>query len=136
MISLIIGKKGFGKTRILVERANKLSETCNGNIVYIEKGQKLTYGLHYEVRLINAAEYGIAGYDSLYAFLAGIVASDYDLEEIFVDSVIDICGNDFNELGLFLDKIEKLATDNDVKFSFSISAEIDELPQTVTRFAS
>ena len=133
MINLIPGKKGTGKTKILVDSIKKAAENATGNVVCIERGMQLTYDLPHNVRLADAEEYGINSFDSFYGFVAGMLAGNYDIKEIFVDSILKIGGADFDEFGIMLDKLDKL-TGDDTKIVFTVSADNEELPASVTKF--
>lgn len=134
MIKLITGKKGTGKTKILIDMINDAVKSTNGDLICIEKGAKLTYDINYKVRLVDAERFNISGYDSFYGFVAGMLAGNYDIKEIFVDSILKIGGADFDEFGIMLDKLDKL-TGDDTQVIFTVSADNDELPASVTKFA-
>ena len=93
MITLLIGKKGSGKTKKLIELANAAVESSKGNVVVIEKGLKLTYDISHEARLVDSDAYGIQGKDALVGFISGICAANYDVTDIFIDSTLKITGN-------------------------------------------
>lgn len=133
MIKLITGKKGTGKTKVLVDMINTSMKTTTGDIVCIEKGAKLTYDISYKVRLVDAERFGISGYDSFYGFIAGMLAGNYDIKEIFVDSILKIGGDDFDEFGIVLDKLDVL-TGDDASIAFTVSADDSELPPSVTKY--
>ena len=97
MIKLIIGKKGSGKTKLLIEKVNSAAQTSTGNVVCIEKGMKLTFELDHKVRLIDAEEYNIKGYEVFYGFVNGILAANYDIKEIYVDGILKIGAKDGNK---------------------------------------
>lgn len=132
MINLIPGKKGTGKTKILVDMIVKASEEATGNVVCIERGMKLTYDIPSKVRLVDAEEYGINSFDAFYGFVAGLLAGNYDIQEIYIDGILRIGGRDYDELGNMLEKIAVLA--KDVKLVFTVSAEPEELPEKVKGF--
>jgi hypothetical protein len=102
MIKLIIGKKGAGKTKRLVELVNSAAETSLGNVVCIEKGDKLKFDIKYQCRLIDADQYAISDAQSLYGFIAGILASNHDVTDLFIDSALKICKNNTVEFDQFL----------------------------------
>lgn len=132
MIKLITGKKGTGKTKILIDMINADAKAAKGNIVCIEKGAKLTYDIPHSVRLADVEEYDINGYDAFYGFIAGMFAGNFDICEVFVDSILKIGGKDFDALGTLLQKIDKIA--KDVKIVFTVSADDSELPESVKAF--
>ena len=90
MIKLIVGKKGTGKTKALVERVNEAVAISKGNVVCIEKDLNLTYSLNHKARLVVADEYGIDGYDEFFGFISGLLAGNYDITHLFVDGVFKI----------------------------------------------
>ena len=132
MIKIIIGKKGSGKTKLLVDMVNKATESSLGNVVCIERGMKLTYDLPHKVRLVDAEEYGINSYDAFYGFVAGMLAGNYDIQEVYVDGILRIGGRDYDEFGAMIEKVAMLA--KDIKIVFTVSADAEELPAKVRAF--
>ena len=133
MIKLITGKKGTGKTKILVDMINNAVKDTNGDLICIEKGAKLTYDISYKVRLVDSDRFAIEGYEAFYGFIAGMFAGNYDIKEIYVDGILKIAGADFDEFGRMLEKLDKL-TGEDSSVTFTVSADPSELPTSVTRF--
>lgn len=129
MVSLLVGKKGSGKTKKLISLANEAVATSSGNVVVIEKGAKLTYDVTHKARLIDTDQYAVAGYDMLYGFITGICAGNYDVTDILVDSTFKICGKDFAALDEFAKKLKVLAENADIKITLLISADESELPE-------
>ena len=97
MIKLIIGKKGSGKTKKLVELVNSAAETSLGNVVCIEKGDVLTFSVTHKARLVDSCDFGISGYGEYFGFLAGIKAGNNDITHIFGDATLRIGGRDYEE---------------------------------------
>lgn len=131
MITLIIGNKGSGKTKRLIQLANEAVEKSNGNVVVIEKGAKLTYDVSHKARLIDIEQYNISGFDAFYGFLSGVCAGNYDVTDIFVDSTLKITGRDFEALADFVAKANELASHAEVKIVMLISADASELPARI-----
>ena len=125
MIKLITGKKGSGKTKILIDQINNAVKDTNGCLVCVEKGETLRRSISYKVRWCDAEQFAI---DSFAAFYG-----NYDIKEIFVDGIFRIAGADFDEFGLMLGKLDKL-TGEDVTVAFTVSADNAELPSSVTKF--
>ena len=132
MINLIPGKKGTAKTKILVDSIKKTAEKATCNVDCIERGMQLTYDLPHNVRLADAEEYGINSFDSFYGFVAGLMAGNYDIQEVFVDGILKIGGRDYDALGNMLEKVAVLT--KDVNVTFTVSADVDELPAKVKAF--
>lgn len=131
MVTLIIGKKGTGKTKKLISLANEAVETSNGNVVVIEKGSKLTYDVTHKARLIDTEQYSINGYDTFFGFLSGLCAGNYDVTDVLVDSTLKIGGQDFTAFSEFIEKINVLAAKTETKFTFLVSADESELPKSL-----
>ena len=136
MITLIIGKKGSGKTKKLIQMANDAVAASNGNVVCIEKGAKLTYDVTHKARLIDIEQYSVSGFDAFYGFLAGICAGNYDVTDILVDSTLKIGGNDMEAFAGFMAKVNTLSKNSDTKIVFSVSADASEIPASVDEFAA
>lgn len=135
MITLIVGKKGSGKTKKLIERANEAIEKSNGNVVVIEKGLKLTYDISHQARLIDTDAYGIQGVDALCGFISGICAGNYDVTDIFVDSTLKIIGTDLKVLTSFSEKMNALSALADTKITLLVSVDSSDLPEEINSVA-
>ncbi len=133
MIQLITGKKGSGKTKILIDRINGAVKETNGCLVCIEKGATIRGSISYKVRWCDTEQFAIDSYDAFYGYVAGMLAGNYDIKEIFVDGIFRIVGRDYDEIGIMLDKLAKL-TGEDVTIVFTLSADNSELPASVTKF--
>lgn len=128
MIKLIIGKKGSGKTKKLVDMVNEAAATSLGNVVCIEKGDTLTYSVTHKARLIDADAYGISGYGEYFGMVAGIKAGNHDVTHIFGDATLRIGERDTDKLADFLARIAEI---EEVEFVFTVSADRDELPKKI-----
>ena len=135
MITLIVGKKGSGKTKKLIERTNAAVEHSNGNVIVIEKGTKLTYDITHEARLIDTESYDIQGVDALVGFISGICAANYDVTDILVDSTLKIIGSDMNVFEGFAEKMDTLSNKTDTKITLLVSADAAYLPEAIAKFA-
>ena len=133
MIQLIVGGKGSGKTKKMIDMINESAKTTPGNIVCIEKSMKLTYDINYKARLIDVDEYSISGYDMLYGFIAGILAGNYDIVEVYLDGVLKLGNLDLECLGKLLGELEALVKEN-VKMVVTVSADMEMLPDSVRKY--
>ena len=131
MITLILGHKGSGKTKKLMDLCNAAVEQSKGNVVFIEKANTLTYDLSHKARLVAAEDYAIKGFDALYGYIAGMCAGNYDITDIFVDSVLKIGGSDLEALADFVEKLGHLNT----RVVMSVSADKNEIPERVATLA-
>lgn len=134
MIKIITGKKGTGKTKVLIDMINEAAKMTSGNIVCIEKGAKLMYDIDHSVRLTDTEHFHIEGYDAFYGFVAGMFAGNFDISEVFVDSILKIGGKDYEKLGDLFKKLNDLSGD-EITLVFTVSADMSELPESVTAFA-
>ncbi len=134
MITLIVGNKGSGKTKKLLDLINSAVNTSKGSIVCIEKEMKLTYEIDHSVRLCDADEYGISGYDAFYGFVTGLLAGNYDITEIFIDGILRIGGRNYDDLGAFLAKINEVAEKSETKLTVTVSADAADLPESVKKY--
>ena len=133
MIKLITGKKGTGKTKILIDKINETVKSTNGNIVCIEKGDNIRRSISYKVRWCDVEQFGIEGVDAFYGFVAGMLAGNYDIKDIFVDGIFKIAGRDYEAFGAMLEKLYKLTGDDSV-VTFTVSADVEELSENVKQF--
>ena len=102
MLKLMIGVKGTGKTKALIEKVNAASATSHGDVVCIEKGTKLRFDISSKVRLVDTEEYLVSDAQALYGLIAGILASNYDVTDIFVDNTLKICNGNIPALEIML----------------------------------
>ncbi len=127
MVKLIVGNKGFGKTKILIDMVHKAAAASNGNVVCVEKGDVLTFDLKHDVRLVNAEAYHLEGFDALYGFLAGLMAGNYDITDIFVDATLRIGGRDLAQFEAMVQRLVTLLNTNDVNVVFTVSCDASQL---------
>ncbi len=130
MIQLIVGEKGKGKTKHLLEKVNASAKTSNGNIVYLDKNSKHMYELNNKIRLINASEYPISSEDEFVGFVCGIVSQDHDLEQVYFDSFMDVAYiKDRTKVEDIVKKLDKISEQFKVDFIISVSLDASELSE-------
>ena len=134
MLKLIIGVKGTGKTKALINMVNTAVDNSHGDVVCIEKGVKLRYDIKYQARLIDTNEYFITDAQSLYGFVAGILASNHDVMDLFVDSALKICNNDTAAFDTFLDEIENLTAKLNIKVVITASIPAENATETMKKY--
>ena len=124
MVKVIMGLKGEGKTKKLIDLVQKAAEEEHGNVVCIERDDALTFNIPYSVRLVNYSQYKSKGYTFLRGFISGLQAGNYDITHIFMDSVTKLVGDDsLNDIEEFLDWCEAFSDRENVKFTMTISAD-------------
>jgi len=132
MVKLITGKRGSGKTKILIDAIHDAERKSKGNVVAVQKGSSLNTDITYKVRLINVEDYNVEGTDAFYGFIAGILASDHDCTDIFVDATLRITGRDYVKVGEMFEKLDKLSSE--VTITCTVSADNSELPDNIKKF--
>ena len=134
MLKLIVGLKGSGKTKTIVDMANaKLGET-KGAVVFIEKGTKLIHEVKYQARLLDTDEYLVNNAAHLYGFVAGNYGGNHDVSDIFIDSALKICGNDMEEFSSFLDSVIAFSESHPVNFVITSSLAVEDLPEKYKKY--
>ena len=128
MVQLIVGKKGEGKTKVLLDKVNAEVKQANGTLVYLDKSRKHMFELNNKVRLIDMSEYDIQNSSEFVGFLSGIVSQDNDLEKMYLDSFLKISRAE-DEIGSVLDRLEAMGEKYQVSFIVSISIDEADLPE-------
>ena len=135
MIRVIVGKKGSGKTKQVIEMINSAVDTEHGNVVCIEKGEKLMLDISHKIRLVEASEYDIADYTAMKGFISGLYAGNYDITHIFIDSLTKIIGAEVNfETEKFLDWLNAFSGKNGIKFTITISDEESLMSEGIKKY--
>ena len=134
MLKLIIGVKGTGKTKTLIGMVNDAVDASKGSVICIEKGDKLRFDVKYQARLINTKEYFIDGAQSLFGFVAGIFASNHDVTDLFIDSALKICDNDYEAFDKFINEMSMLVDKLNVNVVITSSLPVEEASETVKKF--
>ena len=134
MVKLIIGKKGTGKTKTLIEMVNTATQSSKGSVICIEKGAKLNYDVTHKARLIDTDSYSVTDGQSLFGFVAGILASNHDITEIFVDSSLKICQDDMPAFEKFVDEIDELAAKLNVAVVMTASLPVEDCPESLKKY--
>ena len=133
MIKLIVGAKGSGKTKTLIDMIDQATRTWAGNIVVIEKSMKLTTEINHKARLLDVDEYDIKGAEMFYGFVAGVLAGNYDITELFVDGILKVVEHDMEQAGKVLAEIDKI-TANNVEVVVTVSANVEDLPDSIKKY--
>ena len=130
MVQLIVGKKGKGKTKQLLDKVNTEVKDVAGTVVYLDKSTKHMFELNNKIRLINVSDYMITNSDEFIGFICGIVSQDNDLEEMYLDSFLTIASVDSeSEITTAIEKLDVISEKYKVKFIISVSKNIDDLPE-------
>ena len=135
MLKLIIGVKGTGKTKTLINLVNGALAVTKGDVVCIEKGVKLRYDIKPTARLVDVEEYMVSDAQSLYGFVAGILASNHDVTDLFIDGTLKICKGDIPAFEVLVEKLDKLVNKLGVNLVMTVSMAESDVSDAVRKFA-
>ena len=131
MVELIVGKKGKGKTKVLLDRVNNAVKEANGSIVYLDKSTKHMYELNNKVRLIDVSSYPLKNADEFVGFICGILSQDHDLEQIYLDSFLKVSKLEDADVTDTLDQLDKIGEKYGISIVVSISLDKEEIPEAL-----
>nr|WP_302650111.1 hypothetical protein [uncultured Agathobaculum sp.] len=135
MVKLIVGGTGSGKTKEIVDQVNAAVQEEKGSVVCISRGNKLTFDISHDARLIDATAYPIKDYDSLLGFVCGIHAGNYDITRVFIDSLYKIAGvKDVAQAEAFLNNLEAFSNQHSVNFTVAMSEDASAITEGMKRF--
>lgn len=137
MVELLIGKKGTGKTKALIENVNNALSVAKGNVVFISNNTSSTmYDIKSKVRMADTSEFDIDTYSEFLGFICGIISRDFDITNIYIDGIFKIVGSDnldgFEE---FLDKLQEVGNKFNISFVISVSIDADSAPDYIKKLA-
>jgi len=136
MVRVIMGVKGTGKTKQMIDLINTAVKSENGSVVCIERSSKLTYDIPHAVRLVEAKDYDINSFDVMRGFISGLHAGNYDITHVFIESLTKIVGSDAENprLETFLDWLNGFGESNGIKFTVTISADAELASEGVKKY--
>ena len=131
MVELIVGKKGKGKTKVLLDKVNGAIKEANGSIVYLDKSAKHMYELNNKIRLIDVSSYLITSPEEFLGFVCGIVSQDHDLQQMYFDSFLKIACAEEAEIEPIIKKLDAIGEKFGIDFVLSVSRDEAELPASL-----
>lgn len=134
MVELLIGKKGTGKTKTLLEKVNNVASVADGNIVFISTTNQNSHEIKSCVRMINTTEFEIKSYDEFIGFLSGIISGNFDITNIFVDGIFKIVETKLDGFEKFLERIDAMSKKFNVSFAMTVSIDKDDAPDYVKNY--
>ena len=135
MIELLIGTKGTGKTKVLIENVNNAAKSAEGNVVFISNNTKQNmYDITSKVRMADTSDFDIASWDEFLGFICGIISGNFDITNVFVDGTLKIVNNDLEGFEAFLASIDALGKKFDINFEFSVSVDKDAAPEYIKKY--
>lgn len=133
MIRILMGEKGTGKTKAFIDMVNQSIHEEKGNVICVMKGDRHLFDLKSAVRLTDTSDFYVEDFHALHGFISGMIARDYDITHIFIDSITKIAGEDFNEFDGFLCKLESLSDEYNVNFTITVSAPLSEATDEIKK---
>lgn len=134
MVKFILGGKGTGKTKWLIDNANKDMKEGNGNIAFIDVDDDHIFTLDYNVRLINAMEFNVLNIESFYGFLCGVLSMDYDMEKVYVDSIYKVIDLEVEDLKDLLERLSIIGKKYDTQFFINVDYVMEDLPEELREY--
>lgn len=135
MVKVIMGPKGTGKTKQMIDLINTAAGTEHGNVVAIAHDSKLTFDINYKIRLVETSDYEIPNYDTLRGFLYGLYASNYDITHVFIDSLNKLVSTENkSDVEAFLDWLEAFSQKSGIKYTVSISEDESSASDGVRKY--
>ncbi len=133
MIQVIYGEKGSGKTKQIVDLANKAAETAKGIVVYLDRSNHRMHDLHRNVRLVDASHYGLVNQQEILSFIKGMLAANFDIEQIFIDGVTRLLDCNVSELKELYEGLDQIAKELNVTFVITASCAKENLPDFIAK---
>lgn len=136
MIKVLIGKKGTGKTKTLIDSVNAAAESADGSLVFISSDTKRhMYDISHKVRMVDTSGFALGSYDEFYGFLCGLISNNFDISNIFIDSVFKIVGAQTEGLEKFFGDIERIGNNYNISFLFTLSIDAEDAPDYIKKYA-
>ena len=134
MVQLIVGVKGKGKTKVLLDKVNSQIQTVEGNIVYLDKSTKHMYELNNKIRLIDVSDFALVNADAFVGFVLGIISQDHDLQQMYLDSFLKIASLEGKDITETIQKLEAISEKYKVDFTLNISLDEADIPEAIKAY--
>jgi hypothetical protein len=134
MIQIIHGKKGTGKTKRILDLANRAIADQKGDIVFIDDDNRYMFDLRHEVRFVNAGEYGMVSPEMFLGFLSGMIAQNFDVSQVYIDAFLKLIKTDIKKTEWFFTRLEELSDKHNISFVLSISGDDEDMPAYLQKF--
>lgn len=136
MVELLIGKKGTGKTKVLIENVNNAASVANGNVVFVSNdSSRNMYDIKSKVRMYDTSEFEIASWEEFLGFICGIISGNFDITNIFVDGTLKIVKHSMDGFEQFLARVEEISKKFNISIVMSVSIDADEAPEYIKKYA-
>ncbi len=131
MVQLIVGVKGKGKTKVLLDKVNSQIQTVEGNVAYLDKSTKHMYELNNKIRLIDVSEYSLKNADEFVGFVQGIISQDHDLQQMYLDSFMKIANLEGADITETIKELEVISDKFKVDFTVNVSLDEADIPEAI-----
>ena len=128
MIGFVCGVKGSGKTKKMVDMANGIANDALGKVVFVDDNTRHMFNLKHSIRLVTTDDFALNNHDAIYGFLVGLIAGDFDIHTIFVDSFLRMTNSSVTEVEPLVRRLEPIMEQNNVRLILSISADVENVP--------
>lgn len=136
MIELLIGKKGTGKTKVLIDNVHKAAQNAHGNVVFISNDtSRNMYDIKSDIRMADTKEFNINSWDEFLGFICGIISGNFDITNIFIDGILKIVNNSMDGFEGFLKSLENISEKFNISFEISVSIDANEAPDYIKKYA-
>jgi len=134
MIKLIVGTKGTGKTKIIIDEANSKVAGAKGHLIFITNTKRYMYDLHRDIRVIDTNDFMVAGEEALIGFVKGVVAANNDNEYLFIDGAARIAGKEIKDMAAVYYSLDKISEQKRLTIYVTCSCTKEELPDFVAKY--
>lgn len=135
MVKILMGEKGTGKTKVLTDMVNSAVKSASGKVVCINKGNRLMYDIDREARLVDTEQFNISNPDVFLGFIEGIISQNFDITNVYIDSVLKIASCGADSLVGFVNGLEDVSAKFNIEFVISVSANESEIPEEIKKYA-
>lgn len=136
MVELLIGKKGTGKTKVLIDNVNGAAAVASGNVVFVSNDtSRNMYDIKTGVRMYDTSEFNITSWEEFFGFICGIVSGNFDITNIFVDGTLKIVNHSLDGFEKFLERVEEIGKKFNISFVMSVSIDVNEAPDYIKKYA-
>ncbi|MDW5299365.1 MAG: hypothetical protein SA378_04425 [Sedimentibacter sp.] len=129
MVQLVCGHSGTGKTMRMIEMANKTMDSIQGKMVFLEANNRHIFDLDYRIRYINTKEFGMTNEDQFQGFVCGLIATDYDVEQVYIDGLYKIAQAGIDKLETVIERLDYLSEKFNVNFIMSVNHDLEDIPE-------
>ena len=129
MVQLVCGHNGTGKTRKMIDMANKEIDNIQGKMVFLEANNRHIFNLDFRIRYINTKEFGLTNAEQFQGFVCGVIATDYDVEFVFIDGLYKIAQADMDDIEPIVERLDYLSEKFDVNFIMSVNQDVEDIPE-------